>query len=118
MQGQPAISGVHQRRAAGDGVGIAVDGDHRAGGGVQDFSGVAAISEGGVKIGAAVDRGQCGDDFAQQHRRVKGLMPGVRRCHQRLPFSSSGGRRVPPPRRRLGRPSLFARLRASVSRAR
>ena len=118
---QPRAVRFGKPRAAGDGVGVAVDGDDAAGGGGQDGLAIAAVSEGGVEIGAAVERGQGGNDFAQEHRRMKRLMPGVRRSHQRLPRGSpggsSGGRR-PAPSRRLGMPSLFARLRASVSRAR
>ena len=117
MQRQPAFIGVGKPGAAGDGVGIAVDGDHGAGGGLEDGCGVAAVSEGGVEIGAAVGRGQCGDDFAQQHRRMQSLMLEVRRCHQRLPSVSPGGR-CAPPSRRLGKPSVLARLRAAVSRSR
>ena len=70
MQCQPTIICVGKLGAAGNGVRIAVDGDDGAGGGFEDSCGIAAISECGVEIGAAVGRGQCSDNFAQQHRRM------------------------------------------------
>ncbi len=58
IQTQPVAIAGDEFAAAGDGVGVAVDGDDGAGGGVEDGLGVAAIAEGGVKIEAAINRGQ------------------------------------------------------------
>ena len=112
---QAVIEAVMQCCAAGNGIGVTVNGHDAAGGGLQNGLAVAAIAKCGIKIEAAVGGGECGDGFAQQHRQVKCLLLGKRRGHQRLPPVSSGGRL---PRRRLGRPSVLARPRASASRVR
>ena len=58
MEMQPVAISVGKCGAAGDGVGVAVDGDDGAGGGVEDGLAIAAIAEGCVKIEAAIKRGQ------------------------------------------------------------
>ena len=58
MQAQPVAMAGGETGAAGDDVGVTVDGDDGAGGGVEDGLGIAAIAEGGVKIEAAIKRGQ------------------------------------------------------------
>src|SRR5436190_14699536 len=56
-----------ERLAGGDGIGIAVDGDHLASGAIEERRRVAAAAEGAVDIAAAVARLERVDDFVQQH---------------------------------------------------
>ena len=58
MELQPVAIFIGKVGAAGDGVGVAVDGDDGAGGGVEDGLAITAIAEGCVEIEAAIERGQ------------------------------------------------------------
>ena len=60
----------HQRLAAGDGFGIAVDAQHLAIGRFQNRLGVTAAAEGAVDIVGAIPGRQSRDHFRQHHRDV------------------------------------------------
>ena len=71
-QAQPRRIALGKRLAGGDGVGIAVDGDHLAVGAIEHRRRVAAGAERAVEIAAAVARLQRVDDFARENGDMAG----------------------------------------------
>ena len=77
-QGQAAAETLHQRLAARDGGGIAVDAQHAAIGGFEDGGGIAAAAEGAVDILPAVARLQHLQHFVQHDRKMAARDAGHR----------------------------------------
>ena len=77
---RPSISvsrsgkGRDQRCTAGDGVGIAVDGEDLAAGGFENGARIAARAEGSIDINAAIARRQCSKHLRQHDRRDAGRL--------------------------------------------
>ena len=77
-QGEAIGEGGDQRRAAGNRVGVTVDGDDIAPGSGEQAPCIAAGPEGSIDIDAAIARLQCRQHFREHHRSVPGIGAGRR----------------------------------------